>query len=290
MAQQCIVTRVLLGPDERKQRLVDKLSKDYGYTPEEVARIVNIYRESLKAQPDGSRGLAKVEDLLNRIASVKELDEIESNENCYSALPLTPNDNRRFLEQEDQTFREAYSRLTERRKQELLEEHRAVKDCIRNAGLKTYDPAEAPFNPNMGLIGGPTDIYDVDQLMVAASRFFSMTNLLASSGAGMEEKTAIDLAKFPVILTKKGVYVSRMSTGPGKIILLEFGDIKTDAPEITSVFRELKNYEPGAGICERHRNTLLGFRNRSTEPICLKGLIEDQMAPNLRYDFDQFKK
>lgn len=293
MKNKCVVTKVLLEPEERKKRLLDKLEKDYNYTIAQIREIAEIYKRALGANTQNNGCLPitprEVLELLNRIETLERLDDLESEGYCYASLPLTGNDNKRFMEK-GSDLDKRYQQMLKIRREELLKDHEAIKECIRNAGLRIYDPAEAPFNPNLGLTGKPTDVYRVDQLMVTAALFFSMTNLLASTGAGMEEKTAIDLAKMPVIITKKGVYVSRMSTGAERIILVEYGDIEREAPDITTVFNELQKYNPGAGVCERHGNALLGFKKMGLGPVCLKGLVEEEIAPRLKYDFSRYQK
>jgi hypothetical protein len=282
MGGGCDITEILQTPALRAYRNDSKMKLDSGYTPVHLREIVRKYKESLRSSSGPQT--RQVLGLLERIENLDSLMCLEARDCCYAGLPLTPNDNKRFIETE---FEAAYKRMVDRRTKELREIHEGVKACIFSAGLTIYDPAEAPFNPNKGLVGTPQDIYDVDQLMVMSAKFFSMTNVMGSTGAGIEEKTAIEMNKFPVILTKKGVYVSRMSTGARKIILLEFSDISKDSADITAVFKELQKYEPGIGVCSKHGVDLLGFKGDN--PVCLRGEIA-YAFPNLVYDFSQFTK
>lgn len=200
---------------------------------------------------------------LDGLGSIKEVRD-----GIYCAVPLTgaPVDMRNFIH----------------------EEHEKIKECIKNAGLKIYDPKDAPQNPWIKITDKPQMVYDTDTLQVVTPRFFEFTNVFPTTGGGIEEQKAINYVKIPVVVVKNGTYTSRMSTGARRIILLEYDNAKKQQKEITDVFLTLRKYEPGIGICSFHGNTLLGF-SKSGETFCLPGLVED-LFPQLTYNFDKYVK
>ena len=56
---------------------------------------------------------------------------------------------------------------------------------------------------------------------------------------------------------------------------------------LTDLIEELKEYEPGTGICKEHGHGVLAFNNKD-EPICLKGFVEDRY-PHLEYIHETVK-
>lgn len=180
---------------------------------------------------------------------------------------------------------------------DLMNNHHKIKGIIESTGLVTYDPAEAPFNPQGELVGSPQDIFDVDNLMVLASKFFEFSNLAASTGAGIEERTSMLYGKFPFIMVKKGTYVTRMSTGARRIMLLEFGSehgsLDAAADDFADFITALKGLTPGVGHCKKHGNALTGYDNvklgqKYGAPVCIHGLAEE-MLPGMQYDFEAYR-
>ena len=104
--------------------------------------------------------------------------------------------------------------------------------------------------------------------MLVSARYFTFTNLAASSGGGMEIRSANLYNKMPVVMMKNGIYVSRMTTGARRVIHIEYSDMRKSKPMITDLFSTLKQYEPGVGTCKVHGNTLVGFKGEET--VCLE--------------------
>lgn len=202
------------------------------------------------------------------LLKIEGLEEIKEDINaCYCAVPLTV--------------------VNEKERETITKEHDIIKQCIQSAGIKIFDPKDALGNPWSGIKHRPEEIYDVDTIEVVTPRFFEFTNVAASTGAGIEQQKAIMYNKIAVIIVKSGVFTSRMSTGARRTILIEYKNIDESREDIKSVFQTLKQFNPGAGICSIHGNTLLGFRN--SEVVCLKGLIKEQF-PQLTYNFDKYIK
>ena len=261
----CNINEVVLTPLSRAEH-IDNLRRVEGLTNDKIREIITHYKSILGDSSTTSRATTHfLDDILTHI---DRTGSVEANDCCYSGLALT-----------------GVKDPEERKK--LQDDHYLIKEAVRLAGLKNYDPAEAPFNPQNALIGQPQEVSDVDILMVLASRFFTFTNLAPSSGGGMEERTANMYTKMPLVFVKKGKYTSRMTTGARRIILLEYSDLTIQKEQVVDVLCELRKYEPGVGTCSVHGNTLLGFEGEKT--FCLPGLIQ-QKFPILRYDFSQYNQ
>jgi len=206
-------------------------------------------------------------EYLRRLLRLDGLDVIkEIGDAAYAAVPLTgvPKKERSFI----------------------IREHEKIKICMSDAGIRIYDPKDAGMNPWSKIEDSPSDVYDLDSKRVLIARIFELTNLWPSTGGGIELHKAVSYLKMAVNVNKAGVYTSRMSTGARRIILMEYDDARKQRDEISGLFRTLKEYEVGVGICSAHGNTLLGYSD-SQAPLCLPGLIAEQF-PGLVYNFDKY--
>lgn len=263
----CDIIHKIQNPEQRVEDIRRELAKE-SLTNEKVEEYIDRYITRLSAEKkDYSEAIGVLEHIRQ---NMRVTGFIESPDCCYSGLALT--------------------KVEDPRQQEILfGEHEVLKQAIKGAGLKNYDPCEAPFNPQSQVTDTPQDVYDVDNLMVAAAQFFTFTNLDASTGGGMEIRTAMTYNKMPLVVCKKGNYISRMSTGARRVILLEYDDIRAQQGLITDVIGTLREYEPGIGECSKHGNTLLGYDKKTGTPVCLPGLIERKF-PTLQYDFEAYRK
>lgn len=165
-------------------------------------------------------------------------------------------------------------------------EHDKIKRAIVSAGFEIYDPKDSGTNPQVKLEGTPQEVYSKDTLQVVSAKIFEFTNLARSTGTGQEEEKAVRYVRAPVIVTKKGVYTSRMSTGSIRVVVIEYDDAEVQHDAISGVFSMIGDFGLGVGDCEQHGNTLLGFGARGLAgAVCLPGLIAEQF-PSLVYDFD----
>lgn len=272
---KCNITEIMLDPRERNEHIKRNLYVD-GFNTQSIRGYLGAYESQLNkrmSEVSSGEGSEKTEKILRFISGMRQrVDEgkpVEDESSCYCGLPLTkvPKENR----------------------ERLIRDHLKIKGYIEKAGILTYDPAEAPFNPQQGLVDDPRSIFDIDNLMVISSRLFEFTNIDASTGAGIEEKTAITYNKMPLVLVKKGIFSSRMSTGARRIILLEYDDIDSVGYEFTNFVETLKTFNPGVGTCRTHGNTLIGFEDGTKSPVCLEGLAEE-ILPGMKYDFDAYLK
>jgi len=206
---------------------------------------------------------------IKNLLRIDGLKNIKENPNgCYCALPLTG--------------------IPENQREKIEKKHEIIKQCIKDAGLQIFDPKDAPGNPWHGLRDiRPEQLYDTDIIQLVTPRFFEFTNVAATTGGGIELQKAITYNNITVVVVKKGVFTSRMSTGARRIILIEYNDLEKEREDIKNVFLRLKQYEPCIGECSVHGNTLLGFKDDKV--VCLKGLIEEKF-PGLVYDFDIYLK
>ena len=258
----CNITEIIVDSEQRREH-INHLLRVEGLSKDNLKVYINNYREILESDAEKNREMIVFLD--NVAKNLEETGFLELSDCCYSALAL--------------------SGVKEDERDSLLEDHYMIKEAVVSAGLRNYDPSEVPFNPQHQLIGAPQDIFDTDLLMVAASRFFTFTNLAASSGSGIEERSANIYVKMPLIFMKKGNYVSRMTTGARRVVLVEYDNLATQKGEVIDVISRMREFTPGVGTCTEHGNTLVGFRNGQS--VCLPGLIEKE-HPNLRYDFNQY--
>jgi hypothetical protein len=271
----CDILEVRLDPEKRAEHILRNMHVE-GMDTAAIRHCVDKYsaivrQKQPQAKSDATR--EKLEKILRFLSGIRqrvgEGSFIEDKDSCYCGLPL--------------------SKVPEEDRNTVIAEHLTIKRYIEQAGLRTYDPAEAPFNPQGELVGVPQEIFDVDNLMVLASKFFEFTNIEASTGAGIEQRTAMLHGKMPIVMAKKGVYVTRMSTGARRILLLEYDDVEAAGERLTGFIGELKRFTPGIGTCRVHGNALIGFENGAKSPVCLHGLSEE-LLPDMQYDFEAYRK
>lgn len=159
-------------------------------------------------------------------------------------------------------------------RQELL------RDILKDAGIESYDPGSSPFSPDMGLHIRPDEIYRVDKGRIVTSRFFATLDILPSTGVGVEIETARAYNRIAVVLHDRAIRTSRMQ--PNRIIHLQYFDLESQRDEISMVFKELKQFEPGMGL-DNGVPALLGFRKKMV--VNLEKFIYDAF-PDLKYVFD----
>lgn len=270
---KCNVNEVILDPEQRLEYIARNMRIE-GMDPPSIIHCLDSYgsivsgkRDTAKSEND-DKSVEKLEKILRFLSGIRQRVDagqpVEDSSSCYCGLPLT--------------------RVPKELRERVIMDHMIIKGAIEKAGITTYDPAEAPFNPQGELVGFPQDIFDVDNLMVLASRFFECTNIEASTGLGIEQRTAMFYNKIAINMVKKGITVTRMSTGARRVLVFEYHD----APEVEScvweAVRVLKRFSPGVGVCSKHGNSLIGFEKGIEHPVCLHGLMEKTL-PGFRYDF-----
>ncbi|MFT4303995.1 MAG: hypothetical protein ACMXYG_05485 [Candidatus Woesearchaeota archaeon] len=257
------IVEVKLTPEERL--LFNKqLENLEGLAEQYVISRIDSYAQELRAGPTKDKSeTKKTLEFLGLIArNFIETGNLESKDSCYCGLALTavPKDERA----------------------KLYDEHNLLKGAISQAGLRIYDPYEAPFNPQDELIGTDNDIYDIDSIMVFASQYFTFTHLSASTGGGIEQATARDTSKMNLVFVKKGMdpKPSRMSTGMRRAITVQYTDAKEQQSEISDMIGMIQEYELGIGFCEGYGSTLIGFKGNNT--VCLPHLVKTKF-PQFTY-------
>ncbi len=256
---RCKILEEKLNPKQREQKILKEL-----YVDDFSLKTIN---ELISKYPD-------YEPLQLLASDIKHLSQFERTNYCYCALPLTG-----VGFEEQKLFKK---------------EHMGIRDAIEKAGIKIYDPVEAPFNPQYGLIGGDGEVSDVDALMVLTSRFLEFTNVDKTTGCGIEERGATAYYKIPLIMIpeqiwkKKERFPSRLSTGTRRVIPIEYSNLEKDGADITQIFEMLKEFKGlGVGNCSVHGNMITGYENG--KPVCLRGLVE-YTFPKFKYDFTKYLK
>lgn len=150
---------------------------------------------------------------------------------------------------------------------------------LKDAGITGYDPKTAPFSPDAGLKFTPEEVSRVDTGKLAGARFFTLLDLLPSTGVGIEERVAYDYNRIAVILHDKNIRTTRMQTN--RSIHLSYDNLEEQREDLIAVFRLLQNFTPGTGF-ENGKPVLLGFCGNKA--YNLEKLIY-QIFPDLKYEY-----
>lgn len=70
-----------------------------------------------------------------------------------------------------------------------LRQHQ-TKKLLQKVGIDSYDPATAPFSPDINRFTDPRIVYGTDAYHIAANKFFIGHIVVASSGFGTESEIA----------------------------------------------------------------------------------------------------
>jgi len=180
---------------------------------------------------------------------------------AYCAIPLTsaPEELQPFMSQRQAT----------------------IIDILKEAGITGYDPKTAPFSPDRGLSIKPDEVSRFDTGRIAGARFFTLLDLLPSTGVGIEERVAYDYNRIAVILHDRNIRTTRMQTN--RSIRLQYDNLEEQREQLVEVFRFLQTFEPGMGF-DNGEPVLLGFQGRRV--VNLEKEIYEAF-PNLRYEYDE---
>lgn len=180
---------------------------------------------------------------------------------CPLSLTYTPDELKPIVSQRQQTL---------------------MNDILKPAGISAYDPASAPYSPDVNLYSLPSEVYAVDISKVISSRFFVGNDILPSTGVGVETGTAKIYSRIAVILKDKSIRVSRMQ--PHRMIYLQYDNLEKQKKELIKVFKLLQQYEPGIGF-NGHVPALLGFDKKNSDVVDLEELIYNSF-PHLQYKYE----
>ena len=201
---------------------------------------------------------------LERMLKLDGLSMITEDENaayCPISLTNTPGELKQIL----------------KKRQEILKQQ-----VLLPAEIIGYDPSDAPFSPDRDLTTLPTDVYGIDCLKIALSKFFVGHDLAPSDGKGVEKQIARTLVKISVILLDKNIRVSRMQ--PTRAIYLQYENFEEQAPQFAEVFKMLKEYDVGAGL-KNNLPVLIGFEKNSSRFVDLEWLVYETF-PELQYKYN----
>jgi hypothetical protein len=279
----CVIEKIIHNPQEREAKIRAELRTD-GFNFGDLLKLANQFPDYEPLQDMVSRIRHELKGKMGSRPEEKWLIP-EFRDHAYSGLALTgamsplirPN-------------------LREDVVDKLKHDHLALRKAVQAAKKWVYDPVEAPFNPQYQLIGGDREVSDVDALMVLTGQLFTLTNLAATTGGGMEARLAITYLKIPVVFVKeRGItmellgeqeFPSRLSTGSRRIIPLQYRDAEKEKDKITDAIHCVTQYpEIGIGHCKVHGNSVIGFENG--KPRCIRGTLEDNFK-QFRYDFSMY--
>ncbi len=157
-----------------------------------------------------------------------------------------------------------------------------MEKVLAAAGITAYDPASAPFSPDVNLTAQPDEVYRVDSSKIVRARFFVGHNVLPSTGFGIEAEKAKTFNRIAVILLDANIRISRMQ--PHRAIYLQYHDFSAEYEQFIPVFQMLTEYEPGMGFNDG-RPVLLGFKRDTNEAVDLEQEVYTRF-PHLRYAYD----
>lgn len=165
----------------------------------------------------------------------------------------------------------------------LKSRQQKLMSVLGEAGISAYDPASAPYSPDIDLSAPPGEIYRVDSGRVVSARFFSGHNILPSTGFGSETEKARIYNRISVILMDKSIRVSRMQ--PNRFIYLQYENFDEQSSDFISVFEMLQEYEPGMGL-NNGLPVLLGFKKTGRGYVDLEDEVYNEF-PELQYHYDE---
>lgn len=138
------------------------------------------------------------------------------------------------------------SAINEQIKSYIHERQRLLQNAMAHAGIDLYDPASAPYSPDIDLSAGPQQVYQTDSLRVAMARHVTFLDLLPTTGGGEELEKARDSGKFVHIIHDPGIRTSRMQ--PHGVLHLAIDDMAERQHELTAIFAFVHQFEPCIGL------------------------------------------
>jgi hypothetical protein len=165
---------------------------------------------------------------------------------------------------------------------ELRLRQRFISEVLEEAGISSYDPATAPFSPDIISDYLPSDIYSEDTLRIAMARYMVGWNITPSTGKGEEIAIGQHLNRIGVEIMDPRVKVSRMQ--PPRFIYLAVSNLEEARGSLVRVFKRLNEFTPAVGKVD-NEPALIGCSNEGGEVVALDKLIYGEF-PELRYSYD----
>lgn len=164
----------------------------------------------------------------------------------------------------------------------ITERQKILMEILNSAGITAYDPASAPYSPDVNLTSLPQEIYSIDCSKVVSSRYFVGHILLPSTGLGIESEIAVRYNRIPVMFMDNNIRVSRMQ--PPRTIYLSYDNFEEKSAKLVQVFEMLNLFNPGLGF---HNNVpvLLGFEKNGNRIVDLEEEVYINF-PELQYKFN----
>jgi hypothetical protein len=157
-----------------------------------------------------------------------------------------------------------------------------INKILKPSKIQGYDPASAPYSPDLNLTTLPNEIYKIDSAKLAACRYFINLDILPSTGQGVESEKAKNFNKLCVYLIDENIRTSRMK--PHRAIYLQYNNLKKQINEFIKVFEFLNKFNPGLGI-KNGTPVLLGFEKKGKKIIDLSQETYRKF-PNLKYKYN----
>jgi hypothetical protein len=138
------------------------------------------------------------------------------------------------------------SAVNERVKNYIQERQHMLQYAMKKAGITLYDPASAPYSPDLDLSAGPEEVYQTDSLRIAKARHVTFLDMLPTTGGGEELEKARDSGKFVYIIHDPAVRTSRMQ--PRGTLHLAIDDMVAKQDALIGLFAFVHQFEPCIGL------------------------------------------
>lgn len=165
-------------------------------------------------------------------------------------------------------------------KPELHTYQNATIDVLNEAGITAYDPASAPYSPDVNHTSMPEEIYRVDAGKIVTSRFFVSYDVLPSTGQGVEYEIARRYNRMMIIIHNTKIRTSRMQVN--RAIHVQVDNIRSQSDKLVELITYLKEFTPGIGL-NGSRPVLLGFKDSTATD--LEDAVKQQF-PELTYYYN----
>lgn len=157
--------------------------------------------------------------------------------------------------------------------------------AMGKAGITLYDPASAPYSPDVNLTASPRTVFMVDTARVAMARHVSFTDVIASTGSGIELEKARRFGKFIYVFHDPEIRTSRMQ--PDRTLHLvaqNFGRLQNQFIEL---FQFMQEYDPCIGF-DGDMPAMLGAHKQTGSVVNLEEAVARRW-PDLMYEYDGTK-
>ena len=154
--------------------------------------------------------------------------------------------------------------------------------AMAGSGITLYDPASAPFSPDKDLQSQPNQIFMVDSARVANARHVTLSDVLPTTGGGIELEKARRMGKFLYVFHDCNIRTSRMQ--PDHAFHLSVENFSGRKNELADLFAFVNEYDPAIGFDEGVPS-MLGVHRHTGKIVNLEKEVR-QHFPQLSYQYD----